>query len=63
MEERENNCGAGADGGHGGERSHLIALAIRTQISIRDFADTIRAYPTYTEIVKRAFVRHLGTKE
>lgn len=54
--------GADAIGAHSGEWIHLIALALRTEMSIRDFADTILAYPTFSEIVKKAFVRYLRTK-
>ena len=54
--------GADAIRAHSGEWIHLIALALRTEMSIRDSADTILAYPTFSEIVKKAFVRHLRTK-
>ena len=54
--------GADAIGAHSGEWIHLIALALRTKMSIRAFADTILAYPTFSEIVKKAFVRYLRTK-
>ncbi len=54
--------GADAIGAHSGEWIHLIALALKTEMSIRDFADTILAYPTFSEIVKKAFVRYLRTR-
>ena len=61
LDRHDRIIGADAIGAHCGEWIHLIALAIKTDISIRDFADTILAYPTFSEIVKKAFVRHLRT--
>ena len=62
LDKHDRIIGADAIAAHSGEWIHLIALAIKTEISVRDFADTILAYPTFSEIVKKAFVRHLRTK-
>lgn len=55
--------GADAIGAHAGEWIQLITMAIKHNISVEAFADTIVAYPTFSEIVKKAFVRHLRTKD
>ena len=62
LDEDDRILGADAIGARSGEWIHLIALALRTEMSIRAFADTILAYPTFSEIVKKAFVRYLRTK-
>jgi pyruvate/2-oxoglutarate dehydrogenase complex dihydrolipoamide dehydrogenase (E3) component len=54
--------GADAIGAHSGEWIQLVSMALKTQMPIQVFADTIVAYPTFSEIVKKAFVRHLRTR-
>lgn len=55
--------GADAIGAHAGEWIQLFTLAIKNNIPARNLADTIFAYPTYSEIVKKALTRFLRTKE
>lgn len=45
--------GADAIGTMAGEWIHLLALAIKNKIPANSFPDTIFAYPTYSEIVKK----------
>jgi pyruvate/2-oxoglutarate dehydrogenase complex dihydrolipoamide dehydrogenase (E3) component len=54
--------GADAIGAHSGEWIQLVSMALKTRMPIQTFADTIVAYPTFSEIVKKAFVRHLRTR-
>lgn len=55
--------GADAIGTNAGEWIQLLTLAIKNKISAESLADTIFAYPTYSEIVKKVFTRFLRTKE
>ncbi len=55
--------GADAIGAHAGEWIQILTVAINNKIPAENFADTIFAYPTYSEIVKKAFTRFLRTKE
>lgn len=55
--------GADAIGAHAGEWIQLLTIAIKNKISAESFADTIFAYPTYSEIVKKAFTRYLRSKQ
>ncbi|PKN95969.1 MAG: pyridine nucleotide-disulfide oxidoreductase [Chloroflexi bacterium HGW-Chloroflexi-5] len=61
----EDNLVIGADaiGAHAGEWIQLITLAIKNSISAETMADTIFSYPTYSEIVKKAFTRFLRAKD
>jgi len=54
--------GADAIGPHAGEWIHPLALAARQRLPLQSFIDTVFAYPTYSEIVKKAFVRHLRSR-
>ena len=54
--------GADAIGAHAGEWIQLLTVAIKNQIPAQSFADTIFAYPTYSEIVKKAFTRFLRSQ-
>ncbi|MFT4666598.1 MAG: pyruvate/2-oxoglutarate dehydrogenase complex dihydrolipoamide dehydrogenase (E3) component [Polaribacter sp.] len=54
--------GAEAVGAHAGEWIQLLTLAIKNNIPAQQMADTIFAYPTYSEIVKKVFSRYLRTK-
>lgn len=55
--------GAEAIGAHAGEWIQFLTVAIKNKIPAESFADTIFAYPTYSEIVKKVFTRYLRTKE
>ena len=46
--------GGDAIGTHAGEWIQLLTFAINNQISAEDLSNTIFAYPTYSEIVKKA---------
>lgn len=54
--------GAEAVGAHAGEWIQQLTLVIKNKISAKEMADTIFAYPTYSEIVKKAFSRYMRTK-
>ncbi len=54
--------GADAIGAHSGEWIQLLTMAMKNRTPIKQFAETIFAYPTYSEIVKKAFVRYFRTK-
>lgn len=55
--------GAEAIGAHAGEWIQFLTVAIKNKIPAESFADTIFAYPTYSEIVKKVFTRYLRTKK
>ncbi len=55
--------GAEAVGANAGEWIQLFTPIIKNKIKAQDMADTIFSYPTYSEIVKKAFSRYLRTKE
>lgn len=54
--------GAEAVGAHAGEWIQLLTLAIKNKIPAAQMADTIFAYPSYSEIVKKVFSRYLRAK-
>ncbi len=54
--------GAEAVGAHAGEWIQLITLVIKNQIPAQQMADTIFAYPSYSEIIKKVFSRYIRTK-
>lgn len=54
--------GAEAVGAHAGEWIQLLTLAIKNNIPAEQMAETIFAYPTYSEIIKKAFTRYLRSK-
>ena len=54
--------GAEAVGAHAGEWIQILTIVIKNEIPAQQMADTIFAYPTYTEIIKKAFSRYLRTK-
>jgi len=54
--------GAEAVGAHAGEWIQLFTPIIKNKISAQQMGDTIFAYPSYSEIVKKAFSRYLRTK-
>ncbi len=54
--------GAEAIGAHAGEWIQLLTIAIKNKIPAKSFSNTIFPYPTYSEIVKKAFTRFLRSK-
>ena len=54
--------GAEAVGANAGEWIQLFTPIIKNKIKVQQMADTIFSYPTYSEIVKKAFSRYLRTK-
>ncbi|MFT5763925.1 MAG: pyruvate/2-oxoglutarate dehydrogenase complex dihydrolipoamide dehydrogenase (E3) component [Saprospiraceae bacterium] len=54
--------GAEAVGAHAGEWIQLLTIVIKNKITAQQMADTIFAYPSYSEIVKKAFSRYLRSK-
>ena len=54
--------GATGVGAHAGEWVQILTLTIRHQLTATGIAETIFAYPTYAEIVKKAGSRFLRTK-
>jgi len=55
--------GAEAVGAHAGEWIQILTIVIKNEIPAQLMADTIFAYPSYSEIIKKAFSRYLRTKE
>lgn len=55
--------GAHAVAAHAGEFIHELVLAMRHGLGIGAIAATIHAYPTYAELVRKAAVRYLRTRE
>ncbi|MGC9320576.1 MAG: hypothetical protein ACP5KN_21255, partial [Armatimonadota bacterium] len=62
MDEDDRILGADGVGAHAGEWIQLITLAMKNELPITAFADTIFAYPTFSEIAKKVFTRFLRTK-
>lgn len=49
-------------GVHAGEWIQILTLAVKHRLTATDLADTIFAYPTYAEVVKKSASRFLRTK-
>jgi len=62
MDEDDRILGADGVGAHAGEWVQCITLAMKNELPITAFADTIFAYPTFSEIAKKVFTRFLRTK-
>ena len=62
MDRNNRILGCTGVGAHAGEWVQVLTLAIKHQLTAEDLADTIFSYPTYAEIVKKAFSRFLRTK-
>lgn len=62
MDENDNILGADAIGAHSSEWIQLITMAIKHEVPITSFNDTIFAYPTFSDIVRKAFTGFLQTK-
>ncbi|MCK5319719.1 MAG: hypothetical protein KAJ55_17535 [Anaerolineales bacterium] len=54
--------GADAIGVQAGEWIQLITLAIKRNLTSKDFSETSVAYPTHADIVRKAFNRFLDSK-
>lgn len=54
--------GATGVGAHAGDWVQCLTLAVKLKLKAEDIADTIFAYPTYAEIVKKSCSRFLRTK-
>jgi len=61
MDAENRILGATGVGAHAGEWVQCLTLAIRHKLKAEDIADTIFAYPTYAEIVKKSCSRFLRT--
>jgi len=55
--------GAEAVGAHAGEWIQILTPIIKNEISAAIMAHTIFAYPSYSEIIKKAFTRYLRSKK
>jgi len=55
--------GAEAVGAHAGEWIQILTPIIKNEISAGIMAHTIFAYPSYSEIIKKAFTRYLRSKK
>ncbi len=62
MDENDAVIGADGIGAHSGEWIQIITMAIKHNLSIHSITDTIFAYPTFSEVVKKAFSRYLRTR-
>jgi pyruvate/2-oxoglutarate dehydrogenase complex dihydrolipoamide dehydrogenase (E3) component len=63
LDENDVILGADAIGAHAGEWIQFFTLAIKQGLSLQQIADTIFAYPTFAEIVKKVVTRYLRTRE
>ncbi|MEM6345805.1 MAG: FAD-dependent oxidoreductase [Bacteroidota bacterium] len=54
--------GADAIGAHAGEWTQMLTLVMKHDLPLDEFVYTIYAYPTYSEIVKKAITRYLRIK-
>jgi len=61
--EKDQVLGADAVGAHAGEWMQLITMIMKHKIKAEKVAETIFAYPTYSEIIKKVFTRYLRTKK
>lgn len=62
LDKSDTIVGAHAIGAHAGEYIQNLTLAMQNNISVKQFSETIYPYPTFSEIVKKAFTRYLRTK-
>lgn len=63
MDNEDRILGADAIGQRSGEWIQLITIAIQNKMRAQDFAHTIFTYPSYAEIVMKAFTRYLRSKQ
>jgi len=62
LDKNDRIVGADAIGAQAGEWIQLITLAIKQNLTPKDFSETIVAYPTHADIVRKAFNKFLATK-
>ena len=62
LDKNDRIVGADAIGAQAGEWIQLITLAIKQNLTPKDFSETIVAYPTHADIVRKAFNNFLVTK-
>lgn len=62
LDKNDTVIGAHAIGAHAGEYIQNLTLAMQHKITIQQLSRTIYPYPTFSEIVKKAFSRYLRTK-
>ena len=62
MDSENRILGATGIGAHAGEWVQCLTLAVKMGLKAEDIADTIFAYPTYAEVVKKSCSRFLRTK-
>jgi pyruvate/2-oxoglutarate dehydrogenase complex dihydrolipoamide dehydrogenase (E3) component len=62
LDKKDNIVGAHALGAHAGEYIQNLTLAMQHHITVNQIAETIYPFPTFSEIVKKAFSRYLRTK-
>ncbi len=63
MDQNDVLLGADAIGAHAGEWVQFLTYAIKQRLPIQSIAETIFAYPTFSEIVKKAVTRYLRTRQ
>jgi len=54
--------GAEAVGAHAGEWIQILTVVIKNKVPAQQMAETIFAYPSYSEIIKKVFSRYMRTK-
>jgi len=62
LDKNDTVIGAHALGAHAGEYIQNLTLAMQHNITIQQLSETIYPYPTFSEIVKKAFSRYLRAK-
>jgi pyruvate/2-oxoglutarate dehydrogenase complex dihydrolipoamide dehydrogenase (E3) component len=62
LDNREKIIGGHILAAHAGEYIQNLTLAIQNGISVKEFAETIFPYPTFSEIIKMAFARYVFQK-
>jgi pyruvate/2-oxoglutarate dehydrogenase complex dihydrolipoamide dehydrogenase (E3) component len=62
LDQNDRIVGADAIGAQAGEWIQLITLAIKQNLTPEDFSETIVAYPTHADIVRKAFNKFLASK-
>jgi len=63
FDKKNHVLGADAVGAHAGEWVQFITIVMKNKIPASKMADTIFAYPTYSEIIKKVFSRYMRSKE
>lgn len=61
FDDKNNIVGADAVGANAGEWIQIITVAVKNKIPLESITDTIFIYPTFSEIVKKAFTRFSRT--